>query len=111
MSGDFPKRSPLFGGCVLGALLNTLTYLDHGGTIERFFLGNRYGYNGGDGNHFALAFDGDAVVGALFDHDSERSPFRCEGAYDAERFFVGVPSSHRSLVEQACCWRHKASCW
>src|SRR5581483_10584386 len=46
----------------------------------------------GRSSYAAITFQGNALVGTLFDHDSDRSPFRCEEAYKVERFFQKMPA-------------------
>ncbi|SRR5579883_2018781 len=114
MSTAFPKSAVVFPGCTLAVLVNALAIFDHGsfpydqwdpetyGELD----GSTYTYNGTDGNHAAVTFRRGRLVATLFDHDSDRSPFRCEGAYDVERFLRGLPASHRRLAERCLGYWH-----
>src|SRR5262245_25547447 len=64
---ELPRLSVLYPGCVLGAIVNAIAYLDHGSWC-RFFVDDTYAYDGGDGDHFMISFENDNVVGTLYNH-------------------------------------------
>jgi hypothetical protein len=57
-------------------------------------------YNGGDGNHAAVAFHNQLVVATLFDHESDRSPFASEGQFSCNEILLGPPVSHTGLLDR-----------
>jgi hypothetical protein len=89
-------------------IAEAIALIDYGQLPYCYWSDNTYQYDGGDGDYAAVAFEGDCLVATVFDHDSDRSPFRCEGTYEAERFFRGLPTSHRPLADRCLmCWRQE----
>ncbi len=101
MNKPFPRRAVLYQGCALGGIMNAIWMMDCWPLIpSTHWDGNTYLYDGQDGNYAAIIFEGDSVVGTLFDHDSNRSPFPCDGSFEVSRFFRGMPASHQPLADR-----------
>jgi hypothetical protein len=71
------------------------------GLYHRFKNGT-YSYNGGDGTYAAITFGEGHLVATLFDHESDRSPFRFDyqGEFEVTRFFQGMPISYSPLAKK-----------
>jgi hypothetical protein len=107
MSNGFPKRGGLLRGCILAYLVDCIMTAQHAFFTrvswkgEGFFAGNGpavYGMSDGQGIYGAITFERESLVGIFFDTHSERSPHRDPETYDLNRFFEGMPSDHRILV-------------
>lgn len=99
MSVRFPKAAIVYPRCVLATLFDAL-YVAFTGTGSRSWSARTYLYDGQDGNFAAIAFRGESFVAAVFDHESERSPWARGGKVEVDRYFTGLPDSHRPLVEE-----------
>jgi hypothetical protein len=108
MSNGFPKRAGVLRGCILAYLVDCIMTAQHAlftrvsWKDDGFFAGKGpavYGMNDGQGIYGAITFEGELLVGIFYDTHSERSPYRHPETYDLNRFFQGMPSHHRILVD------------
>lgn len=99
MKDESPKRSVVWPGSILGTIVNAIMTAENADfATSQQWDGKNYLLDGWDGRYGAVTFDEDSLVGVFFDAKSDRSPFRCGEDYDLERFFRGMPPSHRSLA-------------
>jgi hypothetical protein len=100
ISNEFPKRSVLEHGIVLGAITNAIMAAQHAGYASyQSWDGTNYVLNGHDGTLGAITVDRAGVVGVFYDKDSPLNPFRSGDSYIVERFLAGLPDDLRSLAE------------
>src|ERR1700687_5307383 len=102
MSEKYPKSSVVWPGAILGYLVNSIMTAERAGLASfRFWEGQGYFTNNGQGVYGAITFERQSLVGVFFDAKSERSPYQHPDTYDLNRFFRGMSPYQRLLAESA----------
>jgi len=92
IEGLFPTVAQLRSGVTLCTIAHAIWTIPNAApAYEQSWDGLNYSFNDGQGNQGTITFDGDRVVGVLFDHDSTRSPLRDELSYDIDPYFLNIP--------------------
>jgi hypothetical protein len=106
MNEQFPKKSAVWRGAILGGLVNaTMTAQSSDYACHQHWAGNDYGLNGADGRQGFVCFEGGPwtvegrMVGVFFSAHSPRSPLHAD-RYELEAFFQGCPAFQRSVAEE-----------
>lgn len=99
--GVFPDKQRLWEGAVLGSIVHaimTARYpeLSH----EQSWDGMNYNVQDSMGSRGTVTFSGKRVIGAFFDSNSTRNPFRPGNAYDLPKLLRPIPSEHLRLAKE-----------
>lgn len=99
MSSQYPKKSTLWRGIILRAIVNA-TMTARSPHLASFLSwdGRNYVLNNGDGTYGAITYDNGTAVGVFFDVNSRFSPMRTGCEYNSACFFEGMSSRQRELA-------------
>jgi hypothetical protein len=110
MTNNFPRRSTLWRGSILGGIVNAImTAQDADYAYTQDWIDDRYALNGADGREGVIAFEGGPscgdgrLVGVFYNVHTVREVFdTTEDEDNLEPLFLGCPSFQRKLAQEKC---------
>jgi hypothetical protein len=96
---SFPTRTQLWNSAILETIAHAVwTFHSPLLSYECQWDGYNYLINNTQGDRGAITFAEETTIGALFDHESTRSPYGSDDQYDIHQFLAGMPADMTRLA-------------
>lgn len=107
MNNSRPTRTTVWRGTILGGLVHSIMSIQNPNfATYAQWIGQDYCATDMQDLHGTVSFDTGLLVATFYDRTSDRGPYQAPGEndptveYHFNRFFRGMPDSHRILLEQ-----------